>query len=605
MHALKFSITRRGLQIVLGLVWLLDGALQFQSFMYTQGFIKEVIEPSAMMQPAWIGDSIVSAAHFAGHNLALWDTLFGLVQVAIGLGLLFRPTVRPALLASFAWTLVVWWFGEGLGMIFAGMASPLTGAPGAVLLYGLIGLLVWPSREEPGGAGSPAGAGRADAGQAGAGTACAREGSSAGAREGSSAGGAREVSSAGGGLIGERGGLVVWSLLWATATVLWCLSVNRAPSAIGETLKGSASSSMHWLATLQTSLSHTVGDHGEAVAIGLAILSLAIAAGVWTRFRGTALMVGAVLSLAYWALGQSLGAINTGHATDPNAGPLFVLLALTLMPRRGVRSTSASSARRPRAPAVHGGPQPIGYKINPRSQMTGMRQWHRWAGGERRGLLGGSARMAGKQWRRSRWVGLAAVAAVAVSALAASGCGGSSSATTEAHVAIKPMATWDAMSSAKTASSMKGMSASQMKSMTTASGGMPYVATSAHGEAEFKQEGDHLTGWRRVWGLVPYSSHANHLHGPDGACSPANKQVSNMAVVLPDLTANAKGEAYGTVNLIVHQRIVGPGYFLVIHQKPTPADERNQIGSAPASMAFMQAMSNDPAILCGDMAVKS
>ncbi len=30
-------------------------------------------------------------------------------------------------------------------MIPMRMASPLTGAPGAVLLYGLIGLLVWPT----------------------------------------------------------------------------------------------------------------------------------------------------------------------------------------------------------------------------------------------------------------------------------------------------------------------------------------------------------------------------------------------------------------------------------------------------------------------------
>jgi hypothetical protein len=616
MRAMKLSITRRGLRIALGLVWLLDGALQFQSFMYSRGFLTEVIEPSAMMQPAWIGRSIVSAAHFAGHDLALWNTLFGLVQVSIGLGLLYRRTARPALLASFGWALVVWWFGEGLGMIPADMASPLTGAPGAVLLYGLIGLLLWPAREET-----------------------EREGVSPSAQhpwrrrsrapEGVSAGG-----TAGGGLIGERGGLLVWSALWLTATVLWCLSVNRAPAAISEALKGAAPQSMHWLATLQSSLAHTANGHGAAIATVLAVLSLAIAAGVWTRFRGAALVAGAVLSLAYWVLGQSLGAINTGHATDPNAGPLFVLLALTLMPRRGVRSTSASSARRaaPRA-VTRGQPRPIGYKgldgptiqQNPRSQMTGVKWRYTWAGGQRRGPLDGAApsggvrpsrpwsvagwrsrsRWAAGRWSRSRWAAFAAITAVAASALGASGCGGSSAATTEARVTIKPMATWDAISSAQTASSMKGMSASQMKSMSTASGGMPYVATSAHGEAELKQEGDHLTGWRRVWGLVPYSSHANHLHGPDGACSPASKQVSNMAVVLPDLTANAKGEAYGAINLIVHQRVVGPGYFLVIHQKPTPADQRSQIGSAPASMAFMQAMSNDPAILCGDVTVKS
>jgi hypothetical protein len=204
--------------------------------------------------------------------------------------------------------------------------------------------------------------------------------------------------------------------------------------------------------------------------------------------------------------------------------------------------------------------------------------------------------------KRQRWMALGGLAAV--TALMVSGCGGSSSAKTEAKVTIKPMATWDA-SSGKDTSSMRGMSASAMKSMTTSNGGMPYIASSAHGEAFLEQEGDHLTGWRRVWGLVPHSSHANHLHGPDGACSPASKQVSNMAVVLPDLTANAKGEAYGTINLIVHQRVVGPGYFLVVHAKPTPASQRNQIGSAPASQAFMMAMSNDPAILCGNVTVKS
>ncbi len=40
-----------------------------------------------------------------------------------GLGLLHRPTVKPALPASFAWTLV-WWFGEGLGMVFMDMGAP-------------------------------------------------------------------------------------------------------------------------------------------------------------------------------------------------------------------------------------------------------------------------------------------------------------------------------------------------------------------------------------------------------------------------------------------------------------------------------------------------
>ena len=563
---MRLSLTRRGLRITLGLIWLLDGGLQFQSFMYSHGFLKEVIEPNAAMQPAWIGHPMISAAHFAGHNLALWDTLFGLVQVAIGLGVIFRRTARPALLASFGWAFVVWWFGEGFGMIPAGMASPLTGAPGAVLLYALIGLLVWPTEQTE------------------------QDGSSAALRK-------REGTSAGAGLIGERGGQIVWSALWLTATALWCLSANRAADAPSEALKTAAGNSMHWLASLQSSLAGTTKGHGEAIAITLAVVSLTVAAGVWTRLRREALLLGALLAIAYWALGQSLGGLRTGKATDPNAGPLFVLLALTLLPRRHVTEGAAgrSAARRARRAHSPTGLQPpwrTGLsKLDPETFNKGEKRMRR---NENRIKLGNG----------QRWAALGAL--LAITALAVSGCGGSSSAKSEASVSLKPMAQWDAHGSTKQqTASMKGMSASEMQKMSSAAGGIPFVASSASGEGHLEQVGDRLTGWRRVTGLVPYSRHADHLHGPDGSCSPASKQTSNMAVVLPDLIANAKGEAYGTVNLTVHQQIVGPGYFLMIHAKPTPPGERNQIGSAPASMAFMQAMSHDPAILCGNIKVAS
>jgi hypothetical protein len=577
---MSFSITRRGLRIALGLIWLLDGALQFQSFMYSQGFLKEVIEPGAEGQPAWVGKPIVAAAHFAGHNLTLWNTLFALVQVGIGLGLLSRRTARPALVVSFAWTLVVWWFGEGFGMIPMGMASPLTGAPGAVLLYGLIGLLVWPNDDAEADDRSV---------NASAGTTAAGAGQSRG----------RTGRSAGSGLIGERGGLVVWSLLWAGATVLWCLSVNRAPDATSEALTGAAGGSMHWLASLQNSLADTTRGHGQAIAIVLAILSLAIAAGVWTRWRRGALLLGALLALVYWLFGESLGALTTGHATDPNTGPLFVLLALALLPRRPV---SEGAARRSPAPAAPRPGSPAGvHSVAPtamgKSTRATFNQGEQMQRPDKRVEFGARRRLA------------ALAALLAFTALGVSACGGSSGEKTEATVTFKPMAVWDASSKAKTqTSSMKGMTAAEMKQMQSnakVAEGMPFLPSTASGEGHFEQVGDHLTGWRRITGLVPYSRHANHLHGPDGACSPESKQVSNMAVVLPDLVANGKGEAYGTVDLTVHQRVIGPGYFMVVHAKPTPASQRNQIGSAPASMAFMQAMSNDPAILCGNVEVKS
>src|SRR3954471_10581285 len=125
------SDARRAIQTVLGLIWLLDGALQFQSFMYSQGFVHTLVGGAAG-QPHWLASSIRWAAHILGSNLTLWNTLSALTQVGIGLGLLYRRTVKGALVVSFAWSFIVWWFAEAFGFLFSNSPSPLTGAPGAV-----------------------------------------------------------------------------------------------------------------------------------------------------------------------------------------------------------------------------------------------------------------------------------------------------------------------------------------------------------------------------------------------------------------------------------------------------------------------------------------
>ena len=141
--------TQRTLQVVLGLLWLLDAGLQFQSFMFHRSFVETYVLANANGQPAVLAWIINNIGHFIEPHIAAWNTLFALVQVAIGLGLLFRPTVRYALCLSFAWALGVWVLGEGLGMLLTGTASALTGAPGSVLIYAMLGLLAWPTDREP------------------------------------------------------------------------------------------------------------------------------------------------------------------------------------------------------------------------------------------------------------------------------------------------------------------------------------------------------------------------------------------------------------------------------------------------------------------------
>lgn len=300
-------ITRRKVQVALGLIWLLDGALQFQSFMYSQGFIGEVIEPMTVMEPAWAKESILWAAHLAGGDLAFWNTGFALIQCLIGIGLLYRPAVKPALAASFAWVLVVWWFGEGFGMVLMNMGSPFTGTPGPVLLYALVGLTVWP-----------------------------------GGREGGD-------SAAASGVLGERGGLAIWSAVWTCAALLWIEVLTRPVFSLSGALIEASDDSMPWLDHLQRSLATAVQGDGKSLAALLLVLSLLVAGGVWTRWRRSALALGVLVSLVYWVLGQSLGGLTTGTATDPGAGPLMVLLALAVWPGLAAERAPRSGRTRPEA----------------------------------------------------------------------------------------------------------------------------------------------------------------------------------------------------------------------------------------------------------------
>jgi len=286
-------VSTRGIQIALGLIWLLAGLLQFQSFMYTHSLITEVFAPAAERQWSIVGGPMNTIDAFYGRDLTLWNTLAAEIQCVIGLGLILsKKTVKPALILSFLWAPGVWWLGEGFGGLTSNtLPSPLMGAPGAVIIYAIIGLLVWPTSKKEGR--SPADKGP----------------------------------------LGDKGGLHAWSALWLLSAGLWLTNVNRASDATHDMIKGMAEASPHWLATFQNSIGNHTQGHGATIAVVLAIVSVAVAVGVWTRLRWPALAVGIIVSLAYWVLGQSLGGpFWGGSSTDVNAGPLFVLLAVTLFP---------------------------------------------------------------------------------------------------------------------------------------------------------------------------------------------------------------------------------------------------------------------------------
>jgi len=123
--AARLHVNRRRVRIVLGVLWILAAGLKFQPDLFGSNFINMIVYPMAQGQPGVVGSSITHMGNFLSHEAALWVTVFGLVELAIGVGLLFRRTVKAALVLSFAWAFGVAWFGEGFGMVLTGHSSPL------------------------------------------------------------------------------------------------------------------------------------------------------------------------------------------------------------------------------------------------------------------------------------------------------------------------------------------------------------------------------------------------------------------------------------------------------------------------------------------------
>ena len=300
----RLHINKRTIQIALGLMWIIDAGLQFQPRMFGTDFVSMVIAPNAAGQPHLIAWSITHMARLLSRDVALWNTIFGLTQLAIGIALLRRRTVKIALAASFAWVVGVWAFGEGFGGILTGHANALMGAPGAVLLYAVIGILVWPKAEGEA-------ADQPD-----------RE-----PRTGLAS------SAAGHGPLGAWGGLWIWAAIWAFFAVLQFLPQNRSSGWLSDSLTGMADGEPGWYGHLLNSLGHAFTGAGTPAAVLLATLFLMIGLGPFvTRRPDVFIGIGMGVAALFWFTGQAMGGIMTGMSTDPNAGPLLILLGAAFLP---------------------------------------------------------------------------------------------------------------------------------------------------------------------------------------------------------------------------------------------------------------------------------
>lgn len=295
----------RNLRVVLGLVWLLDGALQFQPVMFTRSFVDSVILPTAQGNAGFVAHPTVWLAHFITPNIAVWNALFATLQVALGIGIMAgavarRGTLlRASLAGSIAWSAMVWWLSEGLGGVLMG-ASPLSGAPGAVSLYALLAILLWPLDRDGDALAAPR--------------------------------------------LGGTFARMAWLGLWGFFGFLLLQPVNQGRGAVSSLVSQAAAGEPGVLHDLLADVARSLTGAGPWVDTSLAVAMFAIGAGVvFGRHPRPFLVAAVALAGAIWLFGEALGGILTGQATDPNSGPLLVLVAACMWAGLASRTAQAEA----------------------------------------------------------------------------------------------------------------------------------------------------------------------------------------------------------------------------------------------------------------------
>ncbi|HEY0869846.1 MAG TPA: hypothetical protein VGD55_05590 [Acidothermaceae bacterium] len=273
-------MTRRGLQITLGVLWLLDAGLQFQPYMFTTKFAVEVIDPAGAGQVPFVSTPIEHVVNVISAHPAPYNAVFASVQLAIGLGLLLRRTVVPALVASIVWSLSVWYLGEGLGGLTGHNPALLAGAPGAALLYAILAVAAWPNNHK----------------------------------------------------LPASWLVFAWAGYWVGGAILQVWRGPRIGPDLAATVSESANGAPGWLSRIDFSLARTLGHVSPGFVagwIGVQVL-IGLAAFAPRRARRIAVLAGCLIAVGFWIIGPGFDQLISGHGTDPNTPPLVVIIGVAI-----------------------------------------------------------------------------------------------------------------------------------------------------------------------------------------------------------------------------------------------------------------------------------
>jgi hypothetical protein len=283
-------------------LWVLDGLLKLQPFMFTKDFAPMTLGAASDGAPGWLANPMSWASRLVQGHPVGWMLLFALVELVIGFGIAFPRTLKPALLACVVWVPFLWFFAEGLGGLASGSPSGFDGAPGASILYAVLAVLLWPSE---------------------------RDGRSQAER-----------------FVGARAARLFWFVLWGLLAVLAFLPFNTAPGAFSDAISDNVQGTPTGYAWLLNHAASWSDGHGLILGIvfgtALALVALSVFAP-WRRAVRAGLVLALVLSTLIWVFGEGLGMPFMGMGTDPDTGPLLALLALAFWPAARTATGPASS----------------------------------------------------------------------------------------------------------------------------------------------------------------------------------------------------------------------------------------------------------------------
>lgn len=145
--------------------------------------------------------------------------------------------------------------------------------------------------------------------------------------------------------MGVRAARLIWVSLWGLLAVLTEVGSGRSPKALHDLVTRVESGQPGWLTHIDRVSAPFLLHHGTATATLLAAMCVLAGASIYLPpgFLRLMVVVVCVAFAAIWIAVENLGGILAGGATDPNSGPLVILLALLYWPSRSQVAPSRRS----------------------------------------------------------------------------------------------------------------------------------------------------------------------------------------------------------------------------------------------------------------------